>query len=138
MVAMTQSDRQLADFCGRWSVARDICHADGTLARFQGEAIWQWEEDRLNCVETGKLCIAGQDPFSARQEYLWYPDLGVHFADGRYFHHVPPQGGEVFHDCPPDRYEGAYDFTAWPEFRVSWSVTGPRKSYQMCSVYSKS
>ena len=74
---------------------------------------------------------------AAKQTYLWDRGLAVSFADGRPFHVVPPAGGPVAHDCAPDRYEGAYDFSAWPRWRVIWDVTGPRKSYSMSTLYTR-
>ena len=37
------------------------------------------------------------------------------------------------HLCAPDRYEVAYDFTAWPHWSATWTVEGPRKDYVMTS-----
>lgn len=141
MVEETRSDRGavprvLGDFAGRWRLDREIAHDDGSRARFTGQAEWRPVPAGLDYRETGTLVLAGQR-MQAERRYLWRPDLSVCFADGRFFHQVPPQGGETAHWCAPDRYEGHYDFTAWPEFRVRWRVTGPRKAYRMTSHYRR-
>jgi len=89
----------------------------------------------LRYQETGELTIAGHLPVTASRGYIWHPDLTVHFDDGRHFHSVPPLGGQSAHSCDPDQYEVTYDFSDWPEFRVDWQVSGPRKNYAMFSVY---
>ena len=68
---------------------------------------------------------------------LWGPGLSGAFEDGRPFHDVPTEGGAVSHWCAPDRYDGHYDFSRWPEFRVEWRVRGPRKDYQMVTDYRR-
>jgi hypothetical protein len=73
----------------------------------------------------------------AERRYVWHPDLSVHFDDGRFFHKIPQEGGATDHWCDPDSYEGCYDFSKWPDFGVTWRVTGPRKSYRMHSLYKR-
>ncbi|WP_424986634.1 DUF6314 family protein [Microbulbifer sp. S227A] len=134
---MPERARVLQYFAGRWSLRREIDHADGTRARFDGHATWSADGDRLRLEETGLLRIGDGPPFTATRRYFWHPPLSVHFDDGRFFHDVPPMGGDTGHWCAPDQYDGAYDFTPWPEFRVIWRVSGPRKSYRMNSVYRR-
>ncbi len=129
--------RQLADFQGQWRLERDIVHADGTSARFVGRAVWECSGADLDYAETGELAVPGQAPITAGQRYIWRPDLTVWFSDGRYFHTVPARGGRTRHWCAPDRYDGEYDFDPWPRFRVTWRVSGPRKSYRMVSTYRR-
>ncbi len=129
--------RQLTDFRGGWQVQREIIHADGTRAAFRGVADWRPTPQGLDYVETGQLLIPGQTPFAASRSYLWRADLSVWFSDGRFFHRIPPLGGATSHWCDPDQYEGQYDFQPWPLFRVTWQVSGPRKSYRMISTYRR-
>lgn len=135
---MTEAGRILADFQGCWSLERDVRHLDGGEARFSGTATWTPEGETLVYDETGWLTMSGQKAIPARQRYIWMPDLTVRFSDGRFFHRVPGAGGATAHGCTPDHYEGAYDFSRWPEFRVTWRVTGPRKDYRMLSTYRRS
>ncbi|MBK0326943.1 trigger factor [Rhodobacteraceae bacterium F11138] len=134
---MSIQPRTLTDFRGSWQLEREISHADGTLAAFRGQALWQPDVQGLRYDETGHLTIQGRAPVTACQRYVWQPDLTVWFADGRFFHQVPAVGGATTHWCDPDRYEGVYDFDAWPAFRVIWQVDGPRKSYRMISTYRR-
>ncbi|MDU9003575.1 DUF6314 family protein [Sedimentitalea todarodis] len=129
--------RCLQDFEGGWELIRRIEHADGTLARFEGLSIWAPDGDGLCQEESGVLRIGKAAPIVARRRYLWRPILSVHFDDGRFFHDVPSTGGKASHWCAPDQYDVTYDFAPWPEFRVTWQVSGPRKSYRMDSIYRR-
>jgi hypothetical protein len=127
--------RQLRDFEGHWSLSRCILQDAGSEARFEGQAVWTPEADRLIYREVGTLTVADQPPMRAERCYHWHEGLRVHFEDGRFFHTVPPEGGEANHWCDPDSYHVRYDFTRWPAFDVTWHVIGPQKSYRMHSLY---
>lgn len=120
--------RVLGDFERHWHLAREIRHADGQIHYFDGTATFTPGPEVLHYEERGTL-RAGSAAFEAQQRYTWAPDLAVHFADGRFFHRVPPEGGETSHWCDPDQYNGQYDFAAWPTWTVTWRVRGPRKNY---------
>lgn len=135
--AARAGDRSLADFAGRWRLSREITHGDGSRATFEGVAEWRPDPRGLAYRESGTLTMEGGGAFHAERAYLWKPDLSVWFTDGRFFHQVPPRGGETGHWCDPDRYDGRYDFAGWPAFTVRWRVTGPRKSYRMLSRYTR-
>ncbi|WP_371154448.1 DUF6314 family protein [Jannaschia sp. 2305UL9-9] len=130
----------LTAFAGLWRVARVIRHADGQVARFSGQAEWRAEGDGWRSAEVGTL-TQGATAFEARRETLWQADgdtIAVSFADGRPFHHIPPVARpRATHDCPPDDYRLAYDFTAWPHWSVRWRVTGPRKDYRALTRYAR-
>lgn len=134
---MSDRPRCLPDFEGTWALNRRIEHSDGTLAHFEGHAIWAPDAEGLCQEESGTLRIGKGTPIVAKRSYLWRPELSVHFDDGRFFHDVPPLGGEAAHWCAPDQYDVIYDFALWPEFRVTWQVSGPRKSYRMDSTYRR-
>jgi len=129
--------RHLSDFIGLWRFERTVSHASGDIAQVVGTAVFVETESGLTQTETGQLSLNGGAPMTAEQTYLWDHGLAVSFADGRPFHVVPPAGGPVAHDCAPDRYEGAYDFSAWPRWQLTWSVAGPRKSYSMSTLYTR-
>jgi hypothetical protein len=61
----------------------------------------------------------------------------VRFDDGRYFHRFAPATlrPEATHHCGDDRYHVRYEFGDWPEWRCTWEVTGPRKTYRLVSAY---
>lgn len=137
MLPMTIEARILDDFRGSWSLERIITHEGGGQARFSGHATWTTDGDGLAYFEQGQLAMDDQPPVVAQQRYLWQSDLTVLFSDGRFFHRVPPQGGETRHWCDPDTYVGHYDFDQWPDFQVQWQVQGPKKSYRMISNYQR-
>ena len=129
------NSRVLQDFEGVWTVSREIEHADGTRAVFEGHATFVPDAGGLAYEETGTLQMAGRPSLSATQRYRWDADLNVSFEDGRFFHTVPPEGGETAHWCDPDQYDGHYAFEDWPRFTVRWRVRGPRKDYSMETRY---
>jgi hypothetical protein len=127
--------RRLQDFEGAWAFTREVVEADGRHATVTGRAVWLRDGAGLAYTETGEMRIEGHAPMQVERRYSWDSDLAVSFEDGRFFHHVPPEGGETAHWCDPDQYDGAYDFGAWPEFTVTWRVRGPRKAYRMVTRY---
>jgi len=130
-------ERCLVDFEGRWAIERTIDHADGTTARFVGEATFRPDgSDGLDYSEDGVLTLPGGQSMRATRTYRWDADLSVFFDDGRPFHKVPAAGGTTVHHCDPDTYRVAYDFGAWPRWQAIWTVTGPKKDYRMTSVYA--
>jgi hypothetical protein len=134
---LSRAERQLQEFVGAWRLERTIAQADLPPGRFEGTALWSPHPEGLAYLEDGTLWIEGQPPMIATRRYLWKPDLSVWFEDGRYFHTVPPAGGDTAHWCDPDDYRVEYDFTRWPAFEVHWRVQGPRKSYEMRSQYTR-
>ena len=131
------SVRRLKDFEGVWNVERKITPKSGPAATFKGQAVWTPEKDGLAYKEQGLMTLEGHAPMQAERRYFWSADLSVFFDDGRYFHQVPAEGGEAHHWCDPDSYAITYDFAPWPEFRVLWHVTGPRKDYRAVTRYSQ-
>lgn len=129
--------RQLEDFEGRWHMARTITHAKGPPGRFTGVATWARAGGAMRYEEEGALKIGDHPPIQAERRYLWRDDLTVWFEDGRFFHQVPADGGDTAHWCDPDQYDGFYDFTDWPRFRVRWRVKGPSKEYDMVTEYTR-
>lgn len=131
----------LTDFLGEWRIARRIVHIAGGGARFSGRATFAPAGTGLICFETGEMRLTGQVPIRAERRSLWRPGPGgaieVRFADGRAFHHFDPAEAvpRARHDCAPDVYEVAYDFTRWPAWSARWRVRGPRKDYALVSRY---
>ena len=129
--------RQLADFEGAWQLTRRVTEAGGRVTEVTGRAVWRRQGAGLVCEETGEMRVPGHAPMQVVRRMLWGPGLSVAFEDGRPFHDVPTEGGAVSHWCAPDRYDGHYDFSRWPEFRVEWRGRGPRKDYQMVTDYRR-
>jgi len=127
--------RRLQDFEGAWRFTREVAEADGRKVTVTGRAVWVRDGAGLAYTETGEMRIEGHVPMQVERRYSWDSDLAVSFEDGRFFHHVPPEGGKTAHWCDPDHYDGTYDFGTWPEFTVTWRVRGPRKDYRMVTRY---
>jgi hypothetical protein len=135
----------LSAFEGAWDVERDIADARaGQAGRFEGRAVFALVAEGLRYREEGWLTLGAAPTVVATRSYLWRAGGGgaleVRFEDGRLFHvfHPAEARPEAEHDCPPDRYRAAYDFADWPNWRVEWRVTGPRKDYAMISRFRPS
>lgn len=131
----------LEDFRGRWRIDRVITDQKAqTTAHFEGVATFTADDDGLAYVETGQLRLAGQPPLHAERRYLWRQDqsrLHVHFDDGRFFHSIDPATSVATHWCDPDTYDVRYSFAAWPHWTSVWTVSGPRKAYEMVTHYCR-
>lgn len=131
----------LAAFEGVWTLERRIEDArDPRPARFDGTALFTAAPGGLAYLEEGRLTLGDAAPFAASRRYFWRARAGriaVEFEDGRPFHDFDPRAGApaAEHDCAPDHYRVAYDFTGWPDWRAEWRVSGPRKDYRMISAY---
>lgn len=129
-------------FAGRWRIARQIDdRRAGQMARFDGEVVFMPEGPGLRYEETGVMHLPGQPPMQATRRYDWRPGAGgieVFFDDGRFFHTIGPGAQpRARHECAPDLYRVAYDFTGWPLWRAVWQVSGPRKDYEMVTRYAR-
>lgn len=131
----------LADFEGEWRLDRRIEDRRGAQSgRLSGRAWFAPAADGLQYDEEGVLELASGPKLAARQAHLWQaspPEIAVRFPDGRDFHRfdtgvVAPEGR---HLCGADLYLVRYDFADWPRWRVTWTVSGPRKDYTICSAY---
>ncbi len=131
----------LAALAGAWRLRREIDdRRAGTAGCFEGVATFVPVGAGLAYSEAGELHLAGQTPMRAERRYLWRVGagrVGVLFGDGRTFHDFDPSEARpgAVHDCPPDVYRVAYDFSAWPRWNAVWEVRGPRKDYRMVSRY---
>lgn len=142
--AETPRPARLADFAGEWALRRRIDDRQaGRVIAAAGRASFAPDgAGGLIHDEALSLTIPGHGVVAATRRYLWRPGAGgirVWFADGRAFHRIALGGADAGdeHFCPPDRYCGHYDFSAWPEWRAVWTVCGPRKDYRMRTVYSR-
>lgn len=114
----------------------------GREGHLSGRADFTPDAAGLAYEEQGILSFAGQPDVHARQGYHWAGQgalIVVTFADGRAFHRIELNRTvyETRHDCPPDTYDVAYDFSAWPAWSTVWNVAGPRKGYTMTTRYRR-
>ncbi|MDC1381813.1 DUF6314 family protein [Octadecabacter sp.] len=132
--------RHLADFIGTYDVNRVIDDARaGGQSRFEGHAVIAAEAGGARYTENGHL-IMNDQRFAAQRSYLWRANglrIDVLFEDGCAFHDFDPeQGGQATeHLCGQDMYHGGYDVAEWPNWVVTWDVSGPRKHYRSVTRY---
>ena len=134
----------LQAFEGHWDLSREIeDRRAGEMAHLEGLCRFDRDGEELIQTETGKLFLSGgRGPFAAERRYLWREiaqTIHVFFEDGRFFHLFDPGAATPMatHDCAPDRYEVAYDFSDWPDWRARWTVVGPRKDYTSVTQYRR-
>jgi Family of unknown function (DUF6314) len=135
---------KLADFAGHWHFRRRIAALGGIeMVRVEGVIEFAADTHGLVAEERGALRLAGTAaPMAAGRRTLWRPaegEIAVCFADGRPFHRFDPAAPQpqASHDCPPDRYEVAYDFRAFPLWAARWRVSGPKKQYLMVTLHAR-
>jgi len=133
----------IEDFSGAWRIQRDISDLrileTGTL---EGQATFTPDADGLRYHETGQLRFAGSAPVLAERRYIWTFQadiITVTHADGSPFHSFERSAGFTAtpHLCGQDLYQGTYSFTQFPDWQVTWQVTGPRKDYRSVTSYSR-
>ncbi len=142
---MSGAHRDLAAFFGGYSVTRRIeDRRAAQTVRFEGRAQISEGDTRHSALyrEAGEMQVA-QGRFTAERSYLWRAQAGrilVQFDDGRPFHDFDPVSGGAAteHLCGQDWYLGGYDFSDWPQWSVTWEVSGPRKDYRSVTRYSVS
>ena len=133
----------LADFEGRWRIARRIeDNWMGTTGLFEGVARFTVDGQGLAYHEVGELKLPQEAPLAASRRFLWRVDgdgIEVLYEDGAPFHRIA--GGhrvvQAWHACGQDDYEVSYNFTRWPGWRAIWKVRGPRKDSLSISDYSR-
>ncbi|WP_417808017.1 DUF6314 family protein [Thioclava sp.] len=131
---------KLCDFAGDWRLTRRISHSDGSVARFEGRAMFTTEDDGLRYHETGDLILSSGQRMAGERSYLWREQgaqIAVAFDDGRPFHVFDPTDPRADHFCAPDSYVVRYAFGDWPRWQAVWRVQGPRKDYVMESHYAR-
>ncbi|MBB3995370.1 hypothetical protein GGR95_003025 [Sulfitobacter undariae] len=133
----TPTPKELSDFAGHWRFTRDVLHGDGSSMQVTGVAQFEWQGDDLAYLERGEMQLPSGPPLRTERRYLWQRGMQVHFADGRFFHSVPPLGGKAAHWCAPDDYRVSYDFELWPLWRSVWQVHGPAKDYVMTTTFTR-
>ncbi|MEM7295720.1 MAG: DUF6314 family protein [Pseudomonadota bacterium] len=124
-----------SEFKRVWLLKREITQTRGRPARFDGLAR---VNRRWTYLEWGNLEVDGAD-YTAGRRYQWAPVEGgfdISFEDGAPFHEMRFARPVAQHFCAPDDYQVVYDFSDWPKWRSTWTVSGPRKDYVMSSLYA--
>lgn len=129
-------------FTGTWQLQRQIIDRHGgQVGQMTGQARFSaTAPGSLLYVETGQLLFGDGPPMTAERSYQWVFDaagVAVYFADSATFHRFTPAGhaAGTDHPCGNDLYQVEYDFTRWPAWQTTWTVSGPRKDYTSVSNY---
>jgi len=131
------------DFLGMWRLTRSIDdRLSGQTGDFRGSAVFRGCDSGLAYREDGKMRLGAGPVMTAQRQYHWAFEakrVVVTFADGADFHSFVPAGkaAGTDHPCGDDFYRVAYDFTEWPRWQATWTVTGPRKDYTSVSRYQR-
>ena len=135
----------LAALIGAWVLDRQV---EG-VAAMSGTAVFEADEPGwLAYREAGWLRLAGGQSFHAERRYLFQPrstGFAVFFAETppRLFQEVGLSeergllSGEAVHRCEPDLYRSRYTFRSDGTFSIHHSVSGPRKSYRVDTLYRR-
>jgi len=128
---------------GEWSLERWVQdRRAGHDGRLTGGGAFTADGDTLLYREEGRLVI-GDHEGPALQSYRYdFPVLAratVYFNDGRFFHDLDLTVGawRCPHLCGEDRYEGEFTALGADDWRVVWTVTGPRKDLVLDSTYRR-
>jgi hypothetical protein len=130
---------------GSWKVQRLILdRACGLNGRLDGHATFApcWV-DGLSYKERGRLVFDKHEGW-AEQSYLYdfsqsEGRASVRFSDRRLFHDLDLSAGlqRVQHSCDPDRYDGLFVAVGPTEWWSMWKVAGPRKDYELTTIYTR-
>ncbi|MEE8505068.1 MAG: DUF6314 family protein [Kiloniellales bacterium] len=148
---MTLADESLpgvadlrAFLAGGWKLRRTIDdRRAGQRGTLEGAAVFTPEGDGLVYREAGVLDLAGYRG-SVIQAYRYsFPAphrAEVAFRDGGLFHvlDLSARTWAAEHVCAGDLYRGDFLVEGPDQWRVSWTVTGPRKDQTLISRYSRS
>jgi hypothetical protein len=128
---------------GSWSMDRLVIDHARTIGRLRGNAIFRPSGPHLLYEERGTL-ILGEHRGQAEQAYRYdFPEGDsralVRFRDGRPFHDLDLSSGQdrPRHACPPDIYEGVFLALGPSAWRSEWTVSGPRKDYDLVTTYTR-
>jgi len=129
---------------GAWNFQR-VISGFGTV---QGTAIFRklTEANTLAYREEGILTALNGQINKVYREYIYRYDNGqisVYFEDKRPFHTLQftqndfPLSASAGHLCKCDMYDGVYTFFSEKNFKLYYSVKGPKKDYTITTEFSK-
>lgn len=131
----------LQDFAGAWQLSRQILQSSGEAFQFKGAANFTPSGSHFLYHESGVVTASDGRTLHAERAYLWQQGtdgkIDVLFDDNRYFHTFSAVEPTAKHLCGDDHYVVTYRFDDWPCWQSTWQVNGPRKDYQMSSLYRR-
>ncbi|MEM8536805.1 MAG: DUF6314 family protein [Pseudomonadota bacterium] len=132
-----------ADFAGEWRMSRQIDDLRiGESGALYGTVSFTHDGDTLRYEEKGTLVFASAAPIKAQRAYIWRfagKHVEVAYANGAPFHSFPlvAEAAATPHLCGDDTYNGVYAFADFPQWQLTWNVTGPRKNYRTVTTFTR-
>jgi hypothetical protein len=144
---MAQEDHgaiaQPADFLtGDWIMTRRI-RFRGTAARgfLEGRASVRADGHQSSLSEEGLLTLDGREAMASQRYALTFRGavVQVHFRNGSFFHEfeLRERGYTAIYHCGADHYVGRYRVHDRDVWSLTWCVRGPRKDYDMRTLYRR-
>jgi hypothetical protein len=134
---------QPADFLtSDWIMTRRIRFRRTANRGFlEGRASVSRDGHRLSLIEQGLLRLDGREAMASQRYALTFdgPMVRVHFRDGSFFHEfeLRTSGYTAIYHCDPDQYVGRYRVLDPDIWSLTWCVRGPRKDYDMRTLYRR-
>ena len=132
---------------GEWRLERSIADGrSGIPGSLTGLASFAPRADGLGygldyreegLLTLGDHCGAAHQAY--RYDFVSPGCAAVNFTDGRYFHDLDLTAGiwRCRHLCGDDRYDGVFTALGAANWRVVWSVAGPRKDLRLDTTYRR-
>lgn len=129
-------------FKGLWSFKRQVTGIFPEELTVEGQGYFTagGQSNQRRYKEEGVYTRESQDiPFENTYLYeLISPQqCRVLFPDGRLFYELSNVYQEIQHLCGEDKYGGQFEVRGLYRWQLSWQVTGPRKSYEIHTVYRR-
>lgn len=148
---MHTNNHILSFFNGKWTFTRIIKTNHVLYGRAEGEAVFEGSDSNcLNYYEKGKTYIVENNKFIPFQKQFLYKfnqdELTVCFGDGidngkiyQHYRLKPFLEQEIksieHHVCGNDLYESYYTITSDNEFTLMTVIKGPKKDFEITSVF---
>jgi hypothetical protein len=132
-----------ADFLtGDWIMTRSIRFRRTAKRGFlEGRASVSRDGHHLSLIEQGLLRLDGREAMASQRYALTFHGamVRVHFRDGSFFHdfELRASGYTTIYHCDPDQYVGRYRVLDPDVWSLTWCVRGPRKDYDMRTLYRR-
>jgi hypothetical protein len=144
---MAQEDRgaiaRPADFlAGDWIMTRRIrFRRTATRGFLDGCASVRAEGHHSSLSEQGLLRLDGREAMTSQRYALTFRGavVQVHFRSGSFFHEfeLRERGYTAIYHCGADQYVGRYRVLDCDVWSLIWCVRGPRKDYDMRTLYRR-
>jgi hypothetical protein len=127
---------------GDWIMTRRIrLRRTATRGFLAGRVSIRADGHRSSLDEQGLLRLDGREAMASQRYSLSYRGAAVqvHFRNGSFFHEfeLRAQGYTAIYHCGEDQYIGRYRVLDPDAWSLTWCVRGPRKDYDMRTLYRR-